>query len=679
MVTSKNKLKTNKSVIIALSVFAIAIAALIIRATFGSSKADILDNDVEVERNSLLTYYLKVNYDGVDVNGVRSSDETTAEVKSGIMTISDKIPNGLEFQGFVETDNGSIGAVKRSDDTTCLGKVIDDTGDTVGWNQAHTEYVYHGLHYTTADRTVNFKVTNLKAGCYLTVGIITKTPATIDDPETDEVEKRRDFYNFANATENELSVNSNTVHAFIGSSDIETFTVSYEYEGDIPEGAPSVPLSSNYVKGANVGVANDASLTGYTFSGWTTEDATVENGTFLMPEQNVIFKGHFTADSTNEVVYEIDGVAPEGYIKPKTKSYPKKSSVSVDSLSEGDIIDGYRFLGWTSDDVEITDDSFIMPDSNVTLRGTFEEVTYKITYKFYDTILPPNSESLLPAEKTYKPGQTVTLDEVTEPAGYKFLGWYHEDEFEMPEEDVTIYGEWKREAGTFEPTITAVVDDNKTYFEPRDFIKYKVTVTNTASYPIREVYVKGELEDFGFTPKDGYEVPTDKIAVIGSLAAGQSITLEGVYKVKETDTNKVNMTFAIKGAIADNDYSLKEGTYEASVSSNLKSKVEICNTITGSYADNSFDVNINNNSYDTWMNLKKDECKYVFVEPGTYKIKEVIPEEYKINSVTGISSNGSNLNVVQGTNYKIEFEHSFVRKGFFHSYGRAKNTVLGGN
>ena len=31
-------------------------------------------------------------------------------------------------------------------------------------------------------------------------------------------------------------------------------------EGDVPDGAPSVPLSSNYVKGASVGVANPASL-----------------------------------------------------------------------------------------------------------------------------------------------------------------------------------------------------------------------------------------------------------------------------------------------------------------------------------------------------------------------------------------------------------------------------------
>ena len=48
MTTSKKKVKTNKSVIIALSVFVIAVIALIIRATFGSSKADILDNDEEI-------------------------------------------------------------------------------------------------------------------------------------------------------------------------------------------------------------------------------------------------------------------------------------------------------------------------------------------------------------------------------------------------------------------------------------------------------------------------------------------------------------------------------------------------------------------------------------------------------------------------------------------------------
>ena len=39
------------------------------------------------------------------------------------------------------------------------------------------------------------------AGCSLTVGIITHTPSTVDDPSTAYVEVRRDFYNSATAGE----------------------------------------------------------------------------------------------------------------------------------------------------------------------------------------------------------------------------------------------------------------------------------------------------------------------------------------------------------------------------------------------------------------------------------------------------------------------------------------------
>ena len=42
-------------------------------------------------------------------------------------------------------------------------------------------YTYHGLHYDANSRTVSFYVESLKAGCELTVGIITQTPETVDN------------------------------------------------------------------------------------------------------------------------------------------------------------------------------------------------------------------------------------------------------------------------------------------------------------------------------------------------------------------------------------------------------------------------------------------------------------------------------------------------------------------
>ncbi len=105
------KILKNKKVFLPILGFVLAIIAFI-----GFSYSEILENDVEVEPNSYLTYYLDVNYDGVDRNGVESSDTTTAEINSGYINVSDKIPDGLTFEGFVATSDGSIGAVQRSDE-----------------------------------------------------------------------------------------------------------------------------------------------------------------------------------------------------------------------------------------------------------------------------------------------------------------------------------------------------------------------------------------------------------------------------------------------------------------------------------------------------------------------------------------------------------------------------------
>lgn len=79
--------------------------------------AQLLDNNVKVESNSEIIYYLTVSYDGKDEYGVESSDTTISQVRSGYIEVEDKLPEGLTFVKFVETESDSIGAVSRSDGT----------------------------------------------------------------------------------------------------------------------------------------------------------------------------------------------------------------------------------------------------------------------------------------------------------------------------------------------------------------------------------------------------------------------------------------------------------------------------------------------------------------------------------------------------------------------------------
>ncbi len=672
-----NNIFKNKKILI--PVIAIVIAFV---AYLGISFSVPLENDVEVTPNSDLTYYLNVYYDGVDRNGVKSNDTTVSNINSGYMYITDKLPDGLTFQGFVTTTDGTIGAVRRDDEnTSCLGKVVDDTNedgvDSGVWDDGHTEYTYHGLHYNESDRTITFKVKNLQAGCKLTVGIVTKTPATIDDPLTEVIEKRRDFYNFGQIREDSLTVISNTVHVFMGKGDLPMYTVTYQYTGTVPSNAPAVPLQTSFIEGSKVAVSAPVDVEGYTFSGWSTSDVTINDGSFIMPSSNVTLIGSFSQVSKYNVTYQINGTRPNGYSSPNAKSYYPKSTVRVDSLSEGDIINGYRFSGWSTSDVTVSNENdFTMPNDNVQLRGEFREVTYTVTYAFYDTVLPPNSDSLLPEPASYKPGVRVTHPTITEPSGYKFLGWYKEDNFVMPEENITIYGEWMRQTGTFEPTITKTINEPNRYYEPGNQIFYEIVVTNTASFPIHDIVIKESNNDARFFQSDNYVILSDHYVKIPSLAAGASTIIRARYYVKETDNNRVINEVEIVGALADNDYVLKEKEYKASAVANLASKLTICKNISGPSVPNKFQFHVTGTNYETWVVLAKDECNSFYVSPGTYQIKEIIPQEYEISSISGLTSNGSNLQIDQGNDYTVTFTNRFIKKGFYHSFGRIENTLI---
>lgn len=533
--------------------------------------AEMLDNGVKVKPKSDLTYYLNVDYDGVDESATVSSDNGIANVKSGFIEVSDRLPEGLTFKGIIEPvdeDGNSvsqIGAFKRSDNSACSGYVVGGID---------------GITYDEDTNTISFKVKSLGAGCRLTVGVVTTTPS-IDDPNTVEVETRRDFYNVFSAVEDDLSEISNQVHVYMGEDDETLYSVTYEYSGNVPSNAPTLPSGIKYASRSNVGVNSDVNVTGYKFSGWITNDVNVSNGKFTMPSGNVTFKGSFKALPKYSVTYEIDGDYPENYIIPTIEEYYEGNSVDVDLLKEGDIVDGYRFLGWKANGVNVIEDAFVMPNKNVTIKGSFEKISYKVIYKFQGVIIPDNSETLLPLTKEYYPGDIVKLESPKKLNGYKFLGWYKKDKFKMPSEDVIIYGEWMEVNGFFEPNIEIEIIDKKNIYNVGDIVKFKATITNNADYDINNVMVRTNNELVYFTSGDNYEVSSKHLVTIPSIKAKSSIVVYSEYEVTDTSLPEEVNEVEIVGALAHDKYFLNtDKEYKAYVKFNTND-IEIGNTSNG--------------------------------------------------------------------------------------------------
>lgn len=547
--------------IILVSVFLFSKGGSYIYHSFFTDEKVEIDDNTEVELNTELTYYLKVKYDGVDVFGVESSRTQTANITSNRIKVTDPLPNGLTFKSFVTTSDGTIGAISRVDGVTrCGGRVVDDTPTSDGqWNEEHTEYTYHGLHYDDTTRTVWFYVEGIKAGCELTVGINTQTPETVDDPSTDVVETRRDFYNTATAKEGDLSVNSNTTHSWVGRDVVTQYKVTYEYTGDIPDNAPSLMGETNYVQDAIVNVATNPSLEGYVFSGWSSDDATINGTTFTMPDRDVVLKGSFERipePTKYEVTYSIDTDMPSSYLLPRTKSYMEGAEVNLDLPKKGTIIDGYTFLGWTSDDVTLSDTGFTMPSHSVSLKGKFERISYAVSYDFQGEIMPPNADSLIPESEKYYPGDKVKLADDPQAEGYRFTGWYSEKEFIMPNQDVAVAGEWLEQSGVYTINIEKVIDNPQEYYKKGDKVRFRIILENLNSFPVTDIVLKELLEGANFVEGTGYTVQSNDIASIEVLNPNQRLFVYSEFTMPDNNGTVYTNSVQILGSLAEGNYFL---------------------------------------------------------------------------------------------------------------------------
>ena len=357
-----------------------------------------------------------------------------------------------------------------------------------------------------------------------------------------------------------------------------THQVSYQYEGDVPTGAPAVPDVANHKYQAQVAVAENPNVTGYIFSGWT---AATENGTavtttggkFVMPDANVVLKGSFkAAEQTYRVKYldedknvEIRDMSDprDAHFGDEIKGYTEKIEISgytfvrADDLTVGtdneqNIVTVYYSEDTNEDDIpdkyQITF-TYVSADADKgTVTGTTSEVatTYEITR---DSV---TGEIIVGNGPTAQhPTQPST---VTAKAGYKFDKWTDEDQKSF-DDDAALKAASYLEDQTFTAHFTATEQTYRVKYLDED----KNVEIRDMSDP-RDAHFGDEIK--GYTEKieiSGYTFVRADDLTVGTDNEQNIVTVYYSEDTNEDDIpDKYQITFTYVSA--DDDKGTVTGT-----------------------------------------------------------------------------------------------------------------------
>ena len=110
-------------------------------------------------------------------------------------------------------------------------------------------------------------------------------------------------------------------------------TITYQYEGTVPDGAPTVPAKVDSWYGANVSIAEPPTLAGYVFSGWTTDTAgaKIDKGILTMPNADVVLQGTWTK-SVHKLFSPTMGIIIDGQRIDVPKEGPDGSNANLPEM-----------------------------------------------------------------------------------------------------------------------------------------------------------------------------------------------------------------------------------------------------------------------------------------------------------------------------------------------------------
>ncbi len=243
----------------------------------GPTVGDFLKNSIATQATNDKTYA----YNAANTNDLLDvfksiTDTITEGISAG--TVKDGLPTGVSFVGDAPT------AFVENADGTYSWELIPENAKK-GTDGEKTTYTYKVSYVVTLDTS---------------------------DPEFNE-----DIYHALN-TETTFTAGGKVykfnVPGVKGTA--PRYKVTYEYTGTVPTGAPELPKEASYKAGVPVTVADAPTLAGYEFSGWTTSDANITNGSFTMPSNKVPLTGswalrsdlsytvHYYWNGTNDKVAE---------------------------------------------------------------------------------------------------------------------------------------------------------------------------------------------------------------------------------------------------------------------------------------------------------------------------------------------------------------------------------------
>ena len=334
---------------------------------------------------------------------------------------------------------------------------------------------------STASYRVEYYQQNLEDDNYSIVADDTLTPSgTVGDTATAEIKEYEGF------TYNESRSNSSGIIAEDGTLvlklyyDRNEYTVTYEYEGTVPAGAPEVPGEQTYKYGETVELAKMPDVTDYRFSGWYSENVALSGGSFTMPDHAVVIKGSFSQLNSYTVTYDLNGgttTSPQTVFPGLT--YGDKTPRIEDPTKEPSELYSYEFTGWSP---EIAD----TVTGDITYRAEYTRTEREFTVTYYlDGTLYAEPES-------YTYGETVVIKKQAEDATEWTTNDLQESDiieglFYMPEHNVVFTATTDGTVTPDECTYTVVyhyVDrdgNEETETDPKD-------EPSTAGTPVSRLY-----------------------------------------------------------------------------------------------------------------------------------------------------------------------------------------------